>query len=188
LRFSVAALRRPSRVAALAAALLAAVLLIPDWETGLPDSLRYDVRVRATAVERSAADAPDVAAGAHVVHPESLIEIVAAPDTVYAGLELGLYRREGAEDWRRLRAGAEVEEELFRGGAVFRAPARDLFSQTSGTHRLLLVVAAAGDLPSSFELAPGDDPAPVEAGGRRLVYPLVFELQPAPGSADPGPP
>lgn len=189
LKFPVAALRRYRWAAALAAVLLAAVLLPPGRQTGLPDSLSYDVTVRATALERSSSDAPgEAAGGVHVVDPGSLVEIVAAPDTAYAGLELGLYRREGAGEWTRLRAGDEVGEELFRGGAVFRAPARDLLGRRSGTYRLLLVVAAAGDLPRRLRLGPGDDPASLGADGRRLVYPLVFELQPAPGSADPGRP
>lgn len=189
LHFPVAALRRYPWAAAVAAILVAAVLLPLGRESGLPSDLRYDVRVRATALDRSTSGTPgDATGGVHVVDPESLVEIVAAPDTAHADLELGLYRPDGADRWRRLRTDSEVEQELFRGGAVFRAPARDLFGARSGAYRLLLVVAAAGDLPAHLRLAPGADPAQLESAGRRRVYPLDFELQPAPGSADPTPP
>ena len=155
---------------ALAAAALLLVVLGP-WGSGdrsvveLPPEIAFELRVEGTSEVRSAVPSGEQGEVATTAEWQLRL-VVEAVENAVAGLDYGVYARRGS-DWARLGAADGVEVEVGRGAALFEASAASFVGESPGRHVLLLAVAPEGQLPTSFAVPNGSEPALVLADQSR---------------------
>lgn len=157
---------------------LGTFFFIGDEAVPLPE---FRVSTQQMSEFRSAPSADALQAGG-VFYADSPVSIVVSPwEAAQAGLDFGLYRKEG-DRFHRLGVGAEIETRIYRGTATFEASAADLVGEHAGTYSLYVVIAQKGDLPKEIDAHSGSDDHTVLAGnGRRQVHhvPLTMQARPA---------
>jgi len=106
--------------------------------------------------------------------PDTAVTVGLTVDPPRAGLEVGLYaHRPQRGVVERLPLEAIWES---RSTAVFRAPARALVGERTGSYRLFVVVARQGHLPSGRPLEAGEAPDAALAGRDLRVEPLRLDI------------
>jgi hypothetical protein len=157
---------------------LAAYFMVGDQAVPLPD---FRVSMQQMSEFRSAPTV-DISSARGVFYADSPVSIVVSPwEAAQAGLDFGLYRKEG-DRFLRLGVGAEIETRIYRGTATFEARAADLVGERAGTYSLYVVIAQKGDLPKEIGARSGsDDHDSLADSGRRQVHhvPLTVQARPA---------
>ena len=156
---------------ALAAAALLWVVLGP-WGSAdrsvveLPPEIAFELRVEGTSEVRSTEPSGGEQGEVATLAERRLRLVVEAVENAVAGLDYGVYARRGS-DWILLGAADGVGIEVGRGTAVFEASAVSFVGKSPGRHALLLAVAPEGQLPTSFAVPNGSEPALVLADQSR---------------------